>query len=129
MKSHPRRILTGILALVFALPFVACGDDDPTEPEDGPFTGTIRVLDNRFSPANVTISAGDSVTWRWEGNDGHTVTHGTSPTSPPLASKLFDTPERTSGTFGFRFNSAGSFPYFCRPHLAMGMSGTITVQP
>jgi plastocyanin len=129
MKSHPRRIHNGVFVLVLALALAACSDDDPAEPQDGPYTGTIHILDNRFSPANVTISAGDSVTWSWDGNDGHTVTHGSSPTSPPNASKLFDTPERTSGTFGFRFNNAGTFAYFCRPHYNMGMRGTITVQP
>lgn len=129
MKSHPRT-LTAILATVLTLALAACSDDDPADPgDDGPFTGTIRVRDSSFSPANVTISVGDSVTWQWDGNLNHTVTHGTSPTVPPDASKLFDSPTMTSGTFGFRFTTAGSVQYFCRVHVAMGMRGTVTVEP
>lgn len=121
-------ILIAVSALV-----AACGDDDSTAPpDDGPFTGTIRVLDNRFSPASVTISLGDSVTWRWEGGSNHTVTHGTSEAAPPDVDKLFDSPLQDSGTFGYRFSdpaTLGTVPYFCRPHLAAGMTGTITVEP
>lgn len=105
----------------------ACGDDDPyAPPNDGPFTGTIQVRDNSFSPRTVTISVGDSVTWQWVGSSNHTVTHGSSPSN---LGGLFDTPEKSSGTFGYRFNTPGSIPYFCRPHFAMGMTGTVNVQP
>jgi plastocyanin len=128
---HIRRpVLALCLSAFLAVAFVACGDDDPAAPpDDGPFTGTIRVLDDRFSPAAVTISVGDSVTWSWQGGNSHTVTHGTSPTSPADAQKLFDSPLQDSGTFGYRFNDAGTFAYFCRPHLAAGMTGTVTVEP
>jgi plastocyanin len=121
-------ILAGALAFALAAFSGACSDDS-TAPEDGPFTGTIHVLDNRFSPANVTINAGDSVTWRWEGNNSHTVTHGTSPTVPSDPNKLFDSPLQSSGTFGYRFTGVGTFAYFCRPHFSMGMKGTVTVEP
>jgi plastocyanin len=116
--------LTASLALLS----LACDDDDSTgPPDDGTFNGTIRVLDNRFSPASVTISAGDSVTWRWEGSNFHTVTHGTNPTTPAV--KLFDSsPAKGSGTFGYRFNDPGTYPYYCDPHRTMGMTATITVQ-
>lgn len=127
--SHHRRAThpaaTGFLTAVL-LCLASCGDDNSTEPtDDGPFTGTIRVLDTRFSPAAVTIAAGDSVTWRWEGSMGHSVEEGTSLTNP---TPLFDSGVKTSGTFGYRFTAAGTYPYFCRPHFAVGMKGTITVQ-
>jgi plastocyanin len=117
------------IALALGALSTSCSDDDSAGPDEGPFTGTIRVLDNRFSPDDVTISLGDSVTWRWEGNNSHTVTHGTSPTVPPDDQKLFDSPLQNSGTFGYRFTSAGAFAYFCRPHFSSGMNGTITVEP
>lgn len=105
----------------------ACGDDDPAAPpNDGPFTGTIQVRDNSFSPKTVTIAVGDSVTWQWVGSNSHTVTHGTSPSN---LGGLFDEGPKSSGTFGYRFTSAGSVPYFCIPHFDMGMTGTITVEP
>jgi plastocyanin len=130
MKIRTYRAILGV-AFVLALGamFVACSDDDDSTGPDDDFTGTIRVLDSVFSPANVTISVGDSVTWRFDGALNHTVTHGTSATVPPDANKLFDSPTQSSGTFGYRFNDAGSYAYFCRIHLGMGMKGTVTVQP
>jgi plastocyanin len=114
-----------VTALSIGIP--ACGDDDTTAPQDdGPFTGTIQVRDNSFSPKSVTISVGDSVTWQWVGSNSHTVTHGTNPSS---LGGLFDEGPKSSGTFGYRFTSPGTIPYFCIPHFSMGMTGTITVQP
>ena len=124
----------------FAIPFAAVmlgavllascggGDNSTAPPQDQPFTGTIHVLDDRFSPANVTISVGDSVTWRWEGSHGHSVTQGTTPDASEDPSRLFDTGIKTTGTFGYRFTTAGDVPYFCRPHFALGMKGTVKVQ-
>jgi plastocyanin len=128
LRTH-RYIRVSTIVLGLGIMFAACSDDDSTNPPPGNFNGTIHVQDSRFSPANVTIEPGDSVTWVWDGSLSHTVTHGTSPTVPPDAQKLFDTPLKTSGTFGFRFNNAGTFAYFCRAHFNMGMKGTITVQP
>lgn len=129
MRTH-RTILALGLAAMLAMLASACSNDDSSGPvDDGTFTGTIHVLDNRFSPSSVTIAVGDSVTWRWEGSNTHTVTHGTSPTVPPDDQKLFDSPFQSSGTFGFRFNNPGTFAYLCRPHYSMGMKGTITVTP
>ena len=115
------------LALVI-LAVASCGSNDPAAPVDGPFTGTIHILDNRFSPASVTIAVGDSVTWRWEGNNSHSVTQGTTPNASEDPTRLFDSPIKSSGTFGYRFTSAGTVPYFCRPHFASGMKGTVKVE-
>jgi len=125
--KHSIRFLAAVSASVLlGAALVSCGDDDPAAPPaDGPFTGTIRVLDNRFSPANVTIAVGDSVTWRWDGSNAHSVEEGTSLTNP---TPLFDSGNKTSGTFGYRFTTAGTYPYFCRPHFAAGMTGVVTVQ-
>jgi plastocyanin len=102
----------------------ACGDDNPADPGDQPFNGTIQVLNNRFSPSSVTIQVGDSVTWRW-GAGGHSVEEGTSLNNP---TPLFNSGVKPSGTFGWKFTSAGTVRYFCRPHFASGMKGTIRVE-
>jgi len=131
-RPLPRPLRAPLLfAALLAAALIACGDDDGTTPDDddGPFTGTIRVLDNSFSPRNVTIALGDSVTWRWDGNMSHSVTQGTTPNASQDPIRLFDSGEQTSGTFGFRFTNAGTVPYFCRPHFSADMKGTITVTP
>ena len=130
MRTH-RTILALSLSAMLAMLTAACSNDDTSNPPDdgGTFNGTIRVLDNQFSPSVVSITVGDSVTWRWEGSNTHTVTQGTSPTVPPDAQKLFDSPFKSSGTFGYRFTDVDTVQYFCRPHFAMGMKGTIRVRP
>ena len=124
------RLLVSIIGIAIATGMVigmpACGDDDPAAPNDGPFTGTIQVRDNSFSPNPVTISVGDSVTWQWVGSNSHSVTHGTDPGNIGV---LFNEGPKSSGTFGYRFTSAGTVHYFCIPHFDMGMKGTITVEP
>ncbi|MDH3197549.1 MAG: plastocyanin/azurin family copper-binding protein [Candidatus Krumholzibacteria bacterium] len=120
--------LTWIFPFAFAGVLLAAGCGEDASPTNGGtpavFNGVVRVVDNQFIPASAAIAAGDSVTWRFEGSASHTVTEGTGPTDP---GPLFDSGLRNSGTFGYRFTSAGTFQYYCNPHFAQGMRGTITV--
>ncbi|MEZ4387824.1 MAG: plastocyanin/azurin family copper-binding protein [Candidatus Krumholzibacteriia bacterium] len=80
-----------------------------------------------FDPADVTIQAGDTVIWSWS-TGAHTVTSGVD-LGDPDAGDLFDaTLDSANPTFSFTFNDAGVFPYFCRPHVSLGMTGTIRVE-
>lgn len=79
-----------------------------------------------FSPADITVEAGDTV--RWVRSTGtHTVTSGTGAADPEVGN-LFDAPLNTSNTsFEFTFTTAGDVPYFCRPHEGFGMTGIVRV--
>src|SRR5687767_3318562 len=79
----------------------------------------VSVEDDFFTPTNLNISKGTTVTWTWNTNRNHTVTSGNA--SAPT--NLFDSGIKSSGTFSFTFNSTGTFPYHCRVHGAM-MTGT-----
>jgi plastocyanin len=128
MTLHDRnRPCVALLTAAFLAALVSCNDNPAGGGDggDGTFNGTIRVLDNRFSPSSVTVSVGDSVTWRWDGYNSHSVEEGTSLTNP---SPLFNSGIKSSGTFGYRFNVAGSYPYFCRLHFSIGMKGNVTVE-
>lgn len=133
MTRFLRRILTDLLVVAALLP-LACGGGGGggggtvEPPDDPPYNGTVDIKNNRFSPQHITISVGDSVTWRWNG-DTHTVTQGTTPSSSQDGTRLFDVPERKNGTFGYRFTQAGTVPYFCRKHFYMSMDGTVKVEP
>jgi plastocyanin len=113
-------------ALAGVLLLAGCGEDE--SPASGgtpaPFNGVVRIVDFQFVPASAAIAVGDSVTWRFEGSASHTVTEGSGPTDP---GPLFDSGLRNSGTFGYRFTSAGTFQYYCDPHFPQGMVGSITV--
>ena len=71
-------------------------------------THAIEIGDGFFSPAALTVSVGDTVTWRNVDDSPHTVT----------ASGAFDSGNLNGGqTFSHTFDEAGTFTYV-RPHSA-----------
>ena len=80
---------------------------------DGTFT---------FSPANLNISAGDTVIWEWRANNHSTTSDAI--TGP----EVWDSGILNNGaTFSKVFNETGTYPYHCTPHQSFGMVGTIIV--
>lgn len=82
----------------------------------------VTLNDNlTFSPALVTIEPGTTIRWRSQSNMLHTVT-------PDGHSEWDETNLEQSGQiFHHTFDEEGEFDYFCLPHQAQGMVGTITV--
>lgn len=88
---------------------------------------TITVSNNMFTPDNLTVTVGSTVTFKWDSCSGdgygsstctpHTVTFTDGVTSDTLS----------SGTYSRAFNAAGTFTYRCRVH-GTSMSGTIVVK-
>lgn len=72
-----------------------------------------------FQPAEVTVSAGDTVTWTNNDSVGHDVTADSFNSGDPggLAS---------GKTFEHTFEEAGTFDYVCTVHP--GMEGTVVVE-
>jgi len=76
-----------------------------------------------WSPADVTINAGDTVHWMNVDTAAHTVTGG-SPADGP--SGVFDSSlVMADATYEFKFDDAGSYDYFCMVHP--WMVGSVTV--
>ncbi len=81
-------------------------------------THTVTIKNMAFSPADLTIAAGDTVTWINEDRPGHSAWEDSG--------DAFDTGILRNGeTASLTFGSAGSFSYRCRPHARM--RGTITI--
>jgi plastocyanin len=99
---------------------LACsGDDSPSGPTDGGGTSTVSVGPNgslTFSPATLTVPVNTTVTWNW--NSGGVVHNVTFPDGTTSGDK-------SSGTFGRTFGTAGNFTYLCTLHA--GMNGTVSV--
>lgn len=74
---------------------------------------------NSFSPADVDILSGGTVTFSWSGSVTHNVTWQTTPASVP------NIPNRSSGSVGVTLNATGTYNYHCTLHP--GMDGTVTV--
>ncbi len=88
-----------------------------------PSSNEISIQDFAFSPSDLTVSAGTTVTWTNKDGVAHTITSGI-PGSP---SGTFDSGNISqNGKFAFKFSQAGTFKYFCKIHTMM--TGTITVQ-
>ncbi|MBA3318642.1 MAG: hypothetical protein H0T50_11210 [Gemmatimonadales bacterium] len=109
--------------------FTATAEDDTPPPP--PASATIQVLGpdggNRFSPATVTIEAGQTVAWVWPSTaQNHNVLpDGTQPTSSGAPA---DGPKE----YRFTFTTAGTYAFHCGVHGGpdgVGMSGTVVVQP
>jgi plastocyanin len=76
-----------------------------------------------YSPASVTINAGDTVAWENIDTAAHTVTGG-SPADGP--SGVFDSSLIMGGaSFEHTFDEAGSYDYFCMVHP--WMTGNVQV--
>lgn len=81
----------------------------------------------RFSPALVTIAAGDQIIWIWQGNF-HTTTSGTVSNGMKFPDGLWDSGQFNAGhTFTNAFNAAGSFPFYCSTHFLSSMTGAVFV--
>jgi plastocyanin len=82
---------------------------------------TVRMEDNFFAPANITVEPGTTVTWVQSGNNPHTTTSYDG---------LWDSgmiEGGSRGTFSFTFEEPGTYDYFCIPHESLGMIGSVTV--
>lgn len=100
------------------------------EISSGEQTVRVGVVDNFFIPEEVHLFEGDSVRWEHEPNEGfHTITSGLSSRPEDGPGSLFDEESSDSRpVFVHRFEQAGDFPYFCRPHEHAGMTGVVRVQ-
>jgi plastocyanin len=114
-----------------------------------PITGTtheVRMVGDasgyQYEPASLTIKAGDGVRFVNVSGSPHDVTF--DPNAIPaagraqltanmpdqraeLTSPLFLQPNETY-TISFANVAPGRYPFFCTPHLAMGMRGEFTVE-
>ncbi len=135
-------IIATITLLVFA--FAGCGSDGlygDGGNGGGGGTGVAEIVECSgvtpsadvtmqniaFNPSTVTISAGQVV--RWTNNDSvsHTVTSGTP--GDANAGKNFDTGLiGNGGSKCIKFNTAGIYTYFCKPHSATMRDAKVIVQ-
>ena len=128
------RLLSAVL-LVSALLSACSGSGD----------GVTMVDGQSFEPESITIAAGDTVVWTNETAEAHTVTavEGSLPNDAAFfSSGGFSSEEAANAeadlaqglltegeTFEHEFAVAGTYRYYCIPHRAAGMTGTVIVEP
>lgn len=81
-----------------------------------------------FSPASLSVSVGDTVTWVNSQGSHDTVSgSGGVPSGLWNSNDQYGRLMRLNERFSFTFNQPGVFPYYCTPHWTFGMNGTIEV--
>jgi len=98
---------------------------------------TVLIVNYAYSPADLTVPVGTTVTWVNQDSVGHTVTEGdpNSPKQPSL--RVFDSSgEAVTGkvaligagqSWSYTFTTPGTYEYYCIVHPYM--IGHITVGP
>jgi LPXTG-motif cell wall-anchored protein len=113
VKTRAVLALTALILLAVAAPAMAADE-------------SVSIGDNFYSPATVTITEGDTVTWTNNGQAPHSVTadNGSFDSSPscPAAGCM-----ENGDTYSHTFSSGGTFDYFCKVH-GQSMSGTVVVE-
>jgi plastocyanin len=107
MSSINRRHFGMLVVATALLPAGAARADDIA----------IHIDNFVFEPAQLTVKAGQTVTWTNRDDIPHTVV-----CAGKFRSKTMD----TDGTFSFTFTSAGEYKYFCSLHPHM--TGVIKVE-
>jgi len=98
------------LLLMITCPLLAQRQREPQE--------DVSIKNRAFSPANLKIKKGESITWKNNDNMDHTV---------DADDGSFSSGNLKSGkTYKYTFKKAGKYPYSCRLHPRM--KGTIVVE-
>lgn len=82
-------------------------------------TASVDIMGYKFSPANLTISVGDTVTWTNHDTAPHNVVISDGPVK-------FTSPTLNQGqTYTYTFTVAGTYNYYCSIHPDMKASVTV----
>lgn len=114
------RVFSKALIIPAALALAACGGSDTTAPSNSPpvATNAISVGNDFFTPNNVVVPVGSTVTWTWTANaSAHNVTFSDGTSG-----------DRSGGGTPYTrtFPTAGTFNFHCTIHPSM--TGSVTVQ-
>ncbi|MCD2103695.1 cupredoxin family copper-binding protein [Rhodococcus erythropolis] len=121
MKSRLRPAIAG---LVLALGLVGCSSSTDTTPSAAETTASgpvVTISGMAYSPASITVSVGDTVTWVFDDNGMAHDVSGLGDAKGKLRSPL-----KKSGTYTYTFTEPGTYDYTCTPHPEM--RGTVVVQ-
>jgi plastocyanin len=104
---------TLLLMAALGLPgkWFAAAETNPSGPE-------VKIDNFSFTPQQITVKAGTTITWTNRDDIPHTVTS----TDSIFKSKTLDTDEKFTTTF----TKPGTYPYFCSIHPKM--TGKVIVE-
>ena len=104
--------------LVLAALLLSASTNGQNASQSPPAAIEVNIDNFSFSPSELTVAAGTTVTWTNRDDIPHTVVHD----SKLFKSKVLDTDEK----FSYTFTKPGTYPYFCSVHPKM--TGKIVVR-
>jgi plastocyanin len=82
---------------------------------------SVSIKNFAFSPANITVKVGDTVTWTNNDTVAHTVTADSGSSDAPDSGNI-----APGTTYSFKFTKAATYIYHCAIHPNMQGSVTVT---
>ena len=133
MKCTPKQFYWAILIVVLGTFIAVTGctgyGSSPQTPATTPaqVTGaaTVSIQNFAFSPASITIPRGATVTWVNQDSANHRVLNDAGGSIAEGA--LFSSDSLPNGgTYSFRFDTPGTYPYHCSIHPSMKATVIVT---
>ncbi len=117
-----RLLVAGSLVVVGNLPATSeATNKDPA--------ARVEMVDKQFTPKEVTIKAGDSVSWHHsDGEMSHTVTADDRSFDSNPACGTGGSCMHQDEKFDWVFLKPGKYPYHCQIHSINGMVGVVVVE-
>ena len=118
MTSRVRLLAGGAL-----MAMVACSERpaQPLEPANTPGVREIVLSDFQFSSPSTVVPVGTTIRFRSTTSTFHTVT-------PDGHAAWMEIQANAPGlTFDVMLTAPGTYTFYCSPHRALGMTGSITV--
>ena len=114
-------LILATLVVAGGLAFEGCGGGGD------PGANQVFMQAIAFNPMEITIQAGESVTWTNQDIVPHTATSG-NPEDEALGAIFRSASLGQGGTFTHTFNDPGEFVYFCEVHPAMMRDAKVIVE-
>jgi plastocyanin len=119
MKSYIRNVVVcAVLLGVVASAAMIHGVSITQAAENKTAPVTVTVDNSSFTPKEITVAAGTTITWVNHDDVPHTIVS----TDKKFRSKALDTDDQ----FSFTFTDSGTYAYFCSVHPMM--TGKIIVK-
>jgi len=133
-----RRAFLATAGAAAAVGLAGCGSSTALSDE----AYDVGMVHNAFEPVEYEVAVGDTVVWGNVGSRGHSVTayesqlpesadYFASGGAESQSEAVGDWPQRGNvqpgETYTHTFETPGEYGYYCIPHEAAGMKGTIVV--
>jgi plastocyanin len=126
ISARFRIVFTLLMVLALAIAIAGCTSygsapqgTPAASPASGP--GAITIKSFAFSPGEITVKQGTTVTWTNQDGVAHTIV---SDAGAPEA--ISSDPISQGGSYSFTFTKPGTYPYHCSIHPSMTGSVIVT---